>query len=517
MGTTFEIHPAIGIARAGNSNDSFAGPEPGGTPPTKYRDGAGNLLRQAARFRVFNCERAADGTLQSATEITADQARIEWTVHLVNAKGAAEEFPPPAIRLPQPGSRPRNAGHTSRADLVIDPGPRTLAGPGQRAAFDSGMFLGAVVPLGEIRSEGDGRLLVLGGFGKSGFVSPDGSPVPIGNFANNDNWYDDMSDGTVEASVSMGGTGPKVDAKPARVIVAPPDFAPGIANLVTLYDAAFQAAVERGWRQVPKQPSFSLHVQPILQRVLGYQWVLQLGRQGHGPGAGMGDFASQWAALADPSPAHATTRGRIIAILRDPNQPVPDDDSGFMPRLHKTDFAAFPNGVLRLTPTQYAVLQQWAGGHFVNDLDHPPADHEFLPDAFDRTALQACSGGPFFPGIEVGRIMADPQTYSEAFRVDPQSHPAGQLTAGNAVPWQADFLACSVDAQSQLGWWPAQRPYQVLTRLDSDTTQFWDRGVTGFHGMVDEWHELGVMVQARRPDGGIVFVESERRPLQGLS
>jgi hypothetical protein len=202
--------------------------------------------------------------------------------------------------------------------------------------------------------------------------------------------------------------------------------------------------------------------------------------------------------------------------LRDPKQPVSDDDVGFMPRLYSSDYEPFRKAVLRLTPTQYSVLERWAAGQFVNDLDHPPADDALLPDALDRTALQACSGGPFYPGIEVGRIMADPQTYSEAFRVDAQSHPAGQLTAGNAVPWQADFLACSVVAQDQLGWWPAQRPYQVLTRLDSDTTRFWDRGVTGFRGMVDEWHELGIVVEARRPDGRTVFVESERRPLHGL-
>jgi CubicO group peptidase (beta-lactamase class C family) len=111
--------------------------------------------------------------------------------------------------------------------------------------------------------------------------------------------------------------------------------------------------------------------------------------------------------------------------------------------------------------------------------------------------------------------MADPTTYSSAFCVDPKAPGPGQLTAGNAVPWQADFLACSVDAQPQLGWWPAQRPYQVFTKPDGTTTQFWHRGVTGFSGMVDEWHRLGVVVETRRPDGTRAFVESERRPLTG--
>jgi len=512
--TTFEIHPAIGIARVGTSADGFfVGPEPGAKPPTTYRDPAGNLLRQAARFRVFRVSRAADGTLRSASEITAAEGHVEWTVHLVNAKGAAEEFPPVASRPLQASPRLRNPKHTNRAELVIDPGPRTVAGPGQRAVFDSGTFLGAPVPLGEIATDADGRLLVLGGFGTSACVPP--GAVPIGNFANNDQWHDDMSDGLVTATVSVGASRRKVRARPARVIVAPPDFAPGVVNLVTLYDVAFQAAVERGWRHPPTTPSFTRDLQPVLQRAVGYQWVLELGRQGHASGAGMGDFAGQWADLADPSPNHAFLREGVLGTLRDPADPVANADFGLMPRLHNSDYVSFPNAVLRLTPTQYGVLKQWAAGEFVNDLAQPPAVDELLPDALDRAALEACSGGPFFPGIEVGRIMADPQTYSAAFCVDPKANPPGQLTAGNAVPWQADFLACSVDAQPQLGWWPAQRPYQVFTKPTATTSQFWHRGVTGFAGMVDEWHRLGVVVEGRRPDGTTVFVESERQPLQG--
>jgi len=217
--------------------------------------------------------------------------------------------------------------------------------------------------------------------------------------------------------------------------------------------------------------------------------------------------------LADPAPSSAGLREAILLVLRDPGRPGGDGDTGMMPRLHSSAYATFPDEVLRPTATQYAVLKKWAAGSFLNDLGHAPDDHELLPDALDRVSLQACSGGPFFPGIEVGSIMADPTTYSEAFRVDAMSHQPGQLTAGNAVPWQADFLACSVDAQSQLGWWPAQRPYQVLTRLESDTTQFWHRGVTGYRGMVDQWHELGVVAEAKRADGRTVFVESERRKL----
>ncbi|HEX2046943.1 MAG TPA: LodA/GoxA family CTQ-dependent oxidase [Acidimicrobiales bacterium] len=512
--TSFEIHPAIGIARVGNSTAFFDGPGPGVAPPGKYRDRRGRLLRQAARFRVFRCTRAPDGTLRAATEVTGDQAEIEWTVHVANRKGASPEFPPSPAKTLREGGRLRNADHADRAELVIDPGPRSLRGTGGSAAFDTGSFLGTSVPLGEMRADADGSLLVLGGVGTSG-TSPRGVPAPITHFANNDNWYDDVSDGPVTAIVRTAGARRAARAKPAWVVTAPPDYAPGITNFVTLYDVAYQAAVERGWRQVPPQPSFTRHVQPILQRAVGYQWVLELGRRGHGPFSGFGDFSSRWTSLADPSPNASFGRELVLGMLKDPSVPPDpiDPEFGMMPRLHHNDYGTPARHVLRPTAAQYAILQRWAAGHFVNDLDSPPADGELLPDALDRMSLEACSGGPFFPGIEVGGLMAEAARYSEAFRVDAASHQPGDLTAGNAVPWQADFLACSVDTRDQLGWWPAQRPYQVFPTVDSEVSEFWHRGVTGYRGMVNQWHALGVVVEARRRDGTTVFVESERRPL----
>jgi hypothetical protein len=511
MATTYEVHPSIGISRVGTSEGSFVGPEPGLAPPSRYRDPQGRLLRQAARFRVFECERDDAGRLLRATEVGPEQAEVEWTVHLANRKGASPEFPPTPARSARDANRLRNAKETDRAKLVIDPGERTVGGPGGTAAFDTGSFLGTTVPLGEMRTEAGGRLLVLGGFGTSG-VSPRGVRAPITHFANNDNWFDDMSDGPVTATVKVG-TRRAVETKPAWVIAAPPDFAPGIINFVTLYDVAYQAAVERGWRAAPDPILFTRHVQPILQRALGYQWVLELGRQGHGPFSGFGNFSARWDTLADPSQDSSFARELVLGMLRDPGVPPDDTDPEFgaMPRLHHNDYGKIPSHVLRPTATQYAVLKRWAAGEFVNDLKRPRAVKERLPDALDRAALEACSGGPFYPGIEVGRVMADGATYSEAFRVDASNHQPGELTAGNAVPWQADFLACAVDARDQLGWWPAQRPYQVFPTVKADTSQFWHRGVTGFRGMVDQWHDLGVVVEATAPDGTPMFVESERR------
>jgi hypothetical protein len=165
MPTTFEIHPSIGISRVGASEHFFLGPEPDVTAPARYRDGSGRLLRQGARFRVFECERDGSGRLVSASEVGPARGEVEWTVHLANRKAEGELSPPPPSRRIQEGRR--NAGHTDRGELVIDPGSLSLRGLGQVGRFDSGRFLGVTVPLGEVRTDEEGRLLIVGGFGRS--------------------------------------------------------------------------------------------------------------------------------------------------------------------------------------------------------------------------------------------------------------------------------------------------------------------------------------------------------------
>jgi hypothetical protein len=57
MATTYKIHPAIGIARVGNSPDEFfIGPERRGEEPNPvggFKDAQCRVTRQAARFRIF--------------------------------------------------------------------------------------------------------------------------------------------------------------------------------------------------------------------------------------------------------------------------------------------------------------------------------------------------------------------------------------------------------------------------------------------------------------------------------
>src|SRR5262249_50688180 len=147
--TTYAIHPAIGVARLGSSRDPtadswFYGPEPDGTPPANYRDRAGDLKRQAARFRVFECRRDERNRLASALEVAPGSAPISitWTVHLANRKGVARRIGGRGYR-----NRLRHDEASNRA-LVIDPGPRSVHEPGECQAFDTGKFRTTPVDLG---------------------------------------------------------------------------------------------------------------------------------------------------------------------------------------------------------------------------------------------------------------------------------------------------------------------------------------------------------------------------------
>lgn len=182
----------------------------------------------------------------------------------------------------------------------------------------------------------------------------------------------------------------------------------------------------------------------------------------------------------------------------------------WMPRLHQElSSDASDSSVLPLTGLQYLAIQHWAAGTFVNDLGLPqPA--ELLPDALDRAALQAASGGAFYPGIECGSIIRDPAIYSEPFRLDPARVVPGQLTAGNALPWQADFYACTWEPQAFLGWWPGQRPDHVLTAANPNLPMDWIRGINSDLDLVSRWHLLGIVVKQTDIAGQIRYLESER-------
>ena len=202
------IHPAIGIARAREQcQEYFIGPEIIDPPPEKpgfYRDGQGALKRQAARFRIYGFNAAGE----IVRELTATDANICWTVHVANHKAAWYQWTMALDVEEAKGSQiPRRNSDVvgdQRQRLVIDGGPKSISGrKTQGLAYEfRGQFQGTDVYLGELRTDDDGRLLFLGGRGKSGY--PSGSTILPGGpngFINADGWYDDMSDGPVIAKV----------------------------------------------------------------------------------------------------------------------------------------------------------------------------------------------------------------------------------------------------------------------------------------------------------------------------
>src|SRR5947209_3296758 len=92
------IHPAVGVARVGNSNEFFIGPETPGVPSNwdnqtlkfkPFKDAQGKVLRQAARFRIFQFDDAGN----PLKEVTlGDGVKIEWRVHAANRKASFFTF-----------------------------------------------------------------------------------------------------------------------------------------------------------------------------------------------------------------------------------------------------------------------------------------------------------------------------------------------------------------------------------------------------------------------------------------
>ena len=161
-----------------------------------------------------------------------------------------------------------------------------------------GEFLSKKVYLGEMSTDEKGRLIMLGGHGKSENIDGD---IAI-TFANNEGWYDDTSDGPITAEVEYNGTKLKVD--PAWVVCAPPDYAPMQKSVRTMWDLMRSVAVKSGMLTRPQRPSFTKDILPIFQRMTDLQWVNAGFAGAFGWGGQFNYTSKQWIKkLGNPSPA----------------------------------------------------------------------------------------------------------------------------------------------------------------------------------------------------------------------
>lgn len=159
----FRIHPAIGMARVGNSEEYFIGPEtmagmdgenpgdPMGGLPIKadgsertvesndLRDGQGKLKREAARFRIYGYTEAEINTyptgagteVKIGSQVLINGVRktvkdIFWQVHLANKKANTWEIPEIGIEAyeSKPGCESRTPMYRNAQfnNDVISPG-----------------------------------------------------------------------------------------------------------------------------------------------------------------------------------------------------------------------------------------------------------------------------------------------------------------------------------------------------------------------------------------------------------
>jgi hypothetical protein len=487
---TFKIFPSIGIARLGNSpgslpTDYYIGPEiPSSVvvPSNGYKDSQGRIRRQAARFRIYGWE---DGVPMG--EITSANANITWTVELANRKAAYNQFQGIGHTGPL-----RNGSITDRSSLMIQPGPRSIdvthVTPYASVPFNGFFRSNTQVTLGEIQTDPNGRLIVLGGFGNSG--SP--TNAPLTTFANNDGWYDDVSDGPVNATIVYAGQ--TYQASGAWVICPPPRFAPPIPHQISLYDTLLQSAIDKGnlgltppWTSPNWKPSFTNDVYPILRSQFLVQWVSQ-----QLPSS----YYSALQAAMSPAATY-TQRNAVFQQFRPPSTPNTTATPHMTPAIWTDYLADITKGNWinhPFTVLQYNIMKAWRDGNFVNDwVGAPSPGTSVTPDGLTRAALENCNGGPFFPGIETSYLTRDQYPFVEPFRLDGLQLQAGDLTKQNAVPWQADFYDC--DYQTPLSWWPTSRPEDVYV-AGSKKAVAWEVGIKSWADMVNKWSTLGFLVQS---------------------
>ncbi|MFC3034024.1 LodA/GoxA family CTQ-dependent oxidase [Pseudoalteromonas fenneropenaei] len=522
------IYPPIGVMRVGNSpTEYFIGPEvnqPFAHDNQYYRDATGALKRQAARFRIYGFD--AQGNV--VKELTADNATITWHARLANQKASWYQFQL-ALDIPEAAeadpSLLRNATVKDRSTLLIDGGQHSVCGKNQQGSNTRfvGCFEHTSVYLGEMRTDNEGRLVMLGGHGKS--ANPQGKPAVT--FGNNEGWYDDTSDGPITAEVQFAGK--SLPVKPAWVVCAPPDYAPMQKSVRTMWDLMRDVAVEANLLAAPGIPSFTHDILPIFQRLTDLQWV------NAGFAAGFGwqspfDFRSeQWLMrLSDPSETWQAARRTLFHNFRNldtafstPNASVNTQswDPKFTalsvqqwPWLYgdamSVNANASPRQFVTLTRLQLNALADWVRGEFIADYDPRTVPPQCLadvplaeqPDMLTRAAMEFCLADAFHPGCEMTWPMRTAGLYSEAFRlrhaVDTapthginygpvmtsqialqpdgpilSGQVAGGITRWMAIPWQTDTASCRDGYNLAYDpylptFWPARVPNNMLNETN---------------------------------------------------
>lgn len=504
----FRLHPTINFARVGTSEDYYLSPETsaglpaevgdtvGGLPIRRgtehepitsedLRDCDGNLLRQAARFRIYAYDFEAPDTYPAgeAVEIlpgsTLADGRvvkdIVWTVHLANKKANAYNVVPSmGLQAYANGQVPqiRNPGTYGTPDcparlrqLVIDPGPRAISSSAPEVvSFDAGtpatysdgtgaiseqpaypksfpkdsnshLFepSGPLETLGELTTDARGRLLVLPARGRTAAQYDEyGDPIPLTGDLNNTGWFDDAADGPVSATIVFA-DGSAAEAFGAWVVCGDPAYAPQIRNVVSVWDDVYDAWIREldlrpeiySHRQFNPgyRPSFAADISPIFRAAALQRWTANL------PDLAIHAHDAVAAIGAGDDPDRTIMAG--LAYVRNPNEAA--ELSVGVP-LMPLSLGEAGTDFLAVSRTQYFFLEQWSKNRFEADGGARLGPGEYL----DMASLSNCLGGRYVPGIEVSYPVRQPDMYQRdwrtsgcgPFRVKPKPLDYGKATTG---------------------------------------------------------------------------------------
>lgn len=514
------IYPSIGIMRVGNSDEYYIGPQ---VPEpimsndlSFYRDREGKIKRQAAEFRIYGLNIKGEVVKELTHPDIKDKVEIDWSCHLANQKAAWYQFNL-ALDIPEANedeykySFKRNSEILDRMSLVIDGGVKNINSKSiNKSAKFKGKFLrNTEVYLGEMffdkNSSNSKRLHVLGGKGISKNVK---NEIAL-DFANNDGWYDDTSDGPVTAIVKFNNK--EINVKPAWVICAPPDYAPVQQSVRTMWDLMRDLSVSQLNLPSPLSPSFSYDIFPIFKRMTELQWVNKGFLTTFGFNGAYNFNENIWIEkLRDGTMNNLEFRRQMFNQFRQFNLPG-SQSPALWPWLYGDAMEIKGNGSPRqhstLTDLQIKMLQQWVDGNFIDDWDKyktnyinpKPLDEypvEEQADLLTRAALDFCLADAFHPGCEMTWPVRISTMYDSPFRfnfdkdhlikdnldygpfidqtllnkiVNPfEFQVAGGITRWMAIPWQTDTASCKDGYDSSYDsyiptFWPARVPNEIIT------------------------------------------------------
>ena len=480
----FRIYPSIGVARLGNGPAEkehviFSPEIPWANlfeTDNQYLMPDGKIKKQAQRFYIYEC----DSSGKPVRQIDPADYDIRWSAEVANKKPFWYDFnnsldlsivsknrnvsPDFAKNKTAPGipavQRNPNVlnmdqrlphGYNYRKELVNNPPtvsvdekntrqsiPGQFPNAGRQSESLLAKSLGTEpvqVDLGTIEYD-EGTLIFYAADGISASLNPSDLNT---DFADNSNWYDDICDGRITAVITSRSTGDTYhlnDAwSAAWVATAPPDYAPQIQPISTMYDIISGAGTDK------YEPEFSL-VFPMLYRLYRMQWV------------NLGDFLApsfrevidkltdegklKYLFQKNPRGEAAAVREKIFSLFRNPAYPVLNEpiipsssttsieDRGvgtteLMLPYYPGDGVNYPGSPAQwfaIPPLLYDQLKKWKDGDF-KPMRLPDSNIDAIGEVFRRKYLDAAKderkkpllmtravletlyGGGFHPGVEL--------------------------------------------------------------------------------------------------------------------